>query len=128
MQKPVIRPYTPVSDVDQKGTVDFIIKKYPNGPMSEHLHNMEPGQRLEIKGPIPKYQWTPNKHEHVAMIAGGTGIAPMWQVARAIFKSASGPPLSRIHQLILSRPRGQDQGHPRLRQHLRAGYTAEART
>ncbi|KAJ4358135.1 NADH-cytochrome b5 reductase [Didymosphaeria variabile] len=61
MQKPVIRPYTPTSDVDQKGTVDFIIKKYPNGPMSEHLHNLEPGQRLDIKGPIPKYQWTANK-------------------------------------------------------------------
>ncbi|PVI05662.1 ferredoxin reductase-like protein [Periconia macrospinosa] len=87
MEKPVIRPYTPTSDVDQKGTVEFVIKKYPNGPMSEHLHNMEPGQRLDIKGPIPKYQWTPNKHEHVAMIAGGTGITPMWQVANAIFKN-----------------------------------------
>lgn len=28
-----------------------------------------------------------NKHNHVAMIAGGTGITPMWQVARAIFKN-----------------------------------------
>lgn len=61
MKKPVIRPYTPISDVDQKGTVDFIIKKYPDGPMSEHMHNLEPGQRLDIKGPIPKYQWSPNK-------------------------------------------------------------------
>lgn len=47
--------------VDQRGTVDFIIKKYPNGPMSTHLHDMEPGQRLEIKGPIPKYEWHANK-------------------------------------------------------------------
>jgi cytochrome-b5 reductase len=61
MQKPVIRPYTPISDVDQQGTVDFIIKKYPNGPMSSHMHDMRPGQSLDIKGPIPKYQWTPNK-------------------------------------------------------------------
>jgi cytochrome-b5 reductase len=61
MKKPVIRPYTPISDVDQKGTVDFIIKKYPDGPMSEHMHNLEPGQRLDIKGPIPKYQWSENK-------------------------------------------------------------------
>ena len=61
MQKPVIRPYTPISDVDQQGTVDFIIKKYPNGPMSSHMHDMQPGQSLDIKGPIPKYQWTENK-------------------------------------------------------------------
>jgi cytochrome-b5 reductase len=87
MEKPVIRPYTPTSDVDQRGTVEFIVKKYPDGPMSTHMHNMEPGQRLDIKGPIPKYQWAPNKHEHVAMIAGGTGITPMWQVANAIFKN-----------------------------------------
>lgn len=53
--------------------------------MSEHIHSMSPGQRLEIKGPIPKYPWAPNKHTHVAMIAGGTGITPMYQVARAIF-------------------------------------------
>ncbi|KAF1954582.1 ferredoxin reductase-like protein [Byssothecium circinans] len=87
MEKPVIRPYTPTSDVDQKGSVEFIVKKYPNGPMSTHIHDLEVGQRLDIKGPIPKYQWSPNKHEHVAMIAGGTGITPMWQVANAIFKN-----------------------------------------
>ncbi|KAF2189346.1 ferredoxin reductase-like protein [Zopfia rhizophila CBS 207.26] len=87
MEKPVIRPYTPTSDTDQKGYVEFVIKRYPNGPMSSHIHDMEPGQRLDIKGPIPKYPWSPNKHEHVAMIAGGTGITPMWQVANAIFKN-----------------------------------------
>jgi len=87
MQKPVIRPYTPISDVDQKGSVDFIIKAYPNGPMSQHMHNMEPGQRLDIKGPIPKFQWKPNMHEHIALIAGGTGITPMWQTARHIFRN-----------------------------------------
>ncbi|OAK97692.1 ferredoxin reductase-like protein [Phaeosphaeriaceae sp. SRC1lsM3a] len=87
MEKPVIRPYTPISDVDQQGSVDFIIKKYEKGPMSSHMHNMEPGQRLDIKGPIPKYQWSPNKHEHIALIAGGTGITPMWQTARGIFKN-----------------------------------------
>lgn len=76
MEKPVIRPYTPVSHVDQRGFLDLVVKRYPNGPMSEHLHSMTPGQRLDFKGPIQKYEWTPNKHDHVAMIAGGTGITP----------------------------------------------------
>ncbi|KAF2091217.1 oxidoreductase NAD-binding domain-containing protein [Saccharata proteae CBS 121410] len=87
MEKPVIRPYTPVSDEDTKGYLDFIVKKYPGGPMSEHLHNMAPGQRLDMKGPIPKYPWAPNKHEHIALIAGGTGITPMYQLIRGIFKN-----------------------------------------
>ena len=56
--------------------------------MSEHLHDMNPGQRLDFKGPIPKYPWTANKHDHVALIAGGTGITPMYQLARSIFKNS----------------------------------------
>lgn len=55
--------------------------------MSEHMHEMVPGQTLDFKGPIPKYPWTPNKHSHVALIAGGTGITPMYQVVRAIFNN-----------------------------------------
>jgi cytochrome-b5 reductase len=55
--------------------------------MSEHLHSMTPGQRLDFKGPIPKYPWTPNKHTHITLIAGGTGITPMYQLTRAIFKN-----------------------------------------
>ncbi|KAI9837021.1 MAG: NADH-cytochrome b5 reductase [Sarea resinae] len=87
MEKPVIRPYTPTSDPDTKGYLELIVKRYPNGPMSEHFHDLKPDQRLEFKGPIPKYAWTPNKHDHIALIAGGTGITPMWQLAQAIFKN-----------------------------------------
>jgi len=87
MEKPVIRPYTPTSDEDERGFLDLIVKKYPNGPMSEHLHDMKPGQRLDFKGPIPKYPYEANKHNHIALIAGGTGITPMYQLCRAIFKN-----------------------------------------
>ena len=72
---------------DQRGFLDFIIKKYPNGPMSEHIHSLKPGETLEIKGPIPKYPWNANKHNHIALIAGGTGITPMWQLCRSIFQN-----------------------------------------
>lgn len=85
--KPTIRPYTPVSDEDIRGYIDVIVKKYENGPMSTHIHSMNIDQRLDFKGPIPKYEWAPNKHEHIALIAGGTGITPMYQLVRAIFKN-----------------------------------------
>jgi cytochrome-b5 reductase len=55
--------------------------------MSEHFHSMTPGQRLDFKGPLPKYPWEPNKHEHIVLIAGGTGATPMWQLTRAILKN-----------------------------------------
>jgi len=84
-EKPVLRPYTPISDEDDPGSLTLLIKRYPNGPMSEHIHSLKVGETLEFKGPLPKYKWETNKHEHVAMIAGGTGITPMYQVIRRIF-------------------------------------------
>ncbi|KAL1916408.1 uncharacterized protein VTP21DRAFT_5599 [Calcarisporiella thermophila] len=84
--KYVVRPYTPTSDEDQKGFFDLIIKKYKDGPMSEHIHAMKPGDVLEVKGPIPKYPYEANKHEEVGLIAGGTGITPMLQLISAILK------------------------------------------
>ena len=85
--KPVIRPYTPINDEDTIGHMDLLVKKYPDGPMSTHMHDMVPGQRLEIKGPLPKYPWAANKHQHIGLIAGGTGITPMFQLCRAIFSN-----------------------------------------
>ncbi len=38
---------------------------------------MNVDQRLSVKGPIQKYLWEANKHDHVGLIAGGTGITPM---------------------------------------------------
>lgn len=67
--------------------MDLIVKKYKGGKMSEHVHAMGPGDKLEMKGPIPKYQWEANKHDHIALLAGGTGITPMYQLARQIFKN-----------------------------------------
>jgi cytochrome-b5 reductase len=55
--------------------------------MSTHIHDMTPGQRLDFKGPLPKYKWEENKHDHIALVAGGTGITPMYQLCRAIFSN-----------------------------------------
>lgn len=38
-----------------------MVKRYPNGPMSTHLHSMDVGEYLSVRGPIPKYKWEPNK-------------------------------------------------------------------
>jgi len=88
-EKPVLRPYTPVSDEDARGYVDLLVKQYPNGPMSTHLHSLTPGSKLDVKGPLPKYPWAANKHQHIGLVAGGTGITPMWQLVRAIFNDPS---------------------------------------
>ncbi|OAA68193.1 Riboflavin synthase-like beta-barrel [Niveomyces insectorum RCEF 264] len=84
--KPVIRPYTPISELDAQGHLDLLVKQYEGGPMSTHIHALRPGDTLDFKGPIVKYPWTPNKHDHIALVAGGTGITPMYQLIRTIFR------------------------------------------
>jgi len=86
-KKPVIRPYTPINDEGARGYMELLIKRYEGGPMSSHIHGMTVDQTLSFKGPIPKYEWTPNKHDQIALIAGGTGITPMYQLMRAIFSN-----------------------------------------
>jgi cytochrome-b5 reductase len=56
--------------------------------MSEHIFSLKPGQTLSFKGPIPKYPWEANKHNHITLIAGGTGITPMYQLTRKIFSDS----------------------------------------
>jgi len=81
--KPVIRPYTPI-DFDEPGFFELLIKKYPTGAMSKHIHSLKPGDTLEIKGPISKIPYQSNMKERIGMVAGGTGITPMLQVIRKV--------------------------------------------
>ncbi|KAL5340272.1 hypothetical protein BJX70DRAFT_361929 [Aspergillus crustosus] len=81
---PVVRPYTPVSKLDEPGFIDLLVKKYPNGKSSTHLHNLRPGDSLFILATLPGFAWTPNKFPHVYLIAGGAGITPIYQLTQGI--------------------------------------------
>lgn len=85
--KDVIRPYTPISSNSTKGYFELIVKKYPKGKMGNHLFAMQPGEELLIKGPFEKFAYKANMWKHVGMIAGGTGIAPMYQVIRCVLEN-----------------------------------------
>ncbi|KAL1837735.1 hypothetical protein VTJ49DRAFT_3451 [Mycothermus thermophilus] len=83
---PVLRPYTPVNDLSEPGYIELMVKLYSNGKQSTHLHSLQPGDTLTF-APIPGYRWTPNQHQHLAMIAGGAGITPMYQLLRGILRN-----------------------------------------
>ncbi|PVH82443.1 NADH-cytochrome b5 reductase-like protein [Cadophora sp. DSE1049] len=86
---PTIRPYTPVSPLDQRGALDLLVKKYPDGKASTYLHSLNPGDTLYFAGSLKGYRWTPNKHPHVTLIAGGAGITPMYQLIQGILNNPS---------------------------------------
>jgi len=71
---------------DAEGYFDLVVKKYENGKISSYIHALKVGDGIEVKGPIPKLKMESNMKEHITMLAGGTGITPMYQVARRILE------------------------------------------
>ncbi|XP_051139382.1 nitrate reductase [NADH] 2-like [Andrographis paniculata] len=101
-----MRAYTPTTGADCVGYFELVIKvyfkgvhpKFPNGGlMSQHLDSMEIGSYLDVKGPLGHIEYSGKgnftvdggKHKFakkLAMIAGGTGITPIYQVMQAVLK------------------------------------------
>lgn len=55
--KDFFRPYTPTTDDDTPGHVDFVIKVYPGGKMSQHLEHLKIGHSMLFKGPKGRYTY-----------------------------------------------------------------------
>lgn len=63
--KDIFKPYTPTTDDDTPGHVDFVIKIYPEGRMTQYLEKLQVGQRLLFKGPKGRYQYESGSLKHI---------------------------------------------------------------
>ncbi|GAC93273.1 nitrate reductase [Pseudozyma hubeiensis SY62] len=116
----VQRAYTPYSGNDQRGFLDILIKVYfpsdgqsspsfEGGKMTmllEKIDTSSPSDDLsiELKGPLGSFtylgqqqiRWKPNnavrRVRKLAMIAGGSGITPIWSTLKAIADEALAAP------------------------------------
>ncbi|GLA41414.1 hypothetical protein AnigIFM63309_009504 [Aspergillus niger] len=84
---PTIRPYTPISDLDEPGHIELMVKKYPDGKASGYLHSLKPGDSLRFATSLKGYQWKPNEFSHAYLLAGGAGITPIYQLIKGILKN-----------------------------------------
>ena len=85
----VVRPYTPISTNEEKGSFHLLVKHYDGEMMSDHMKKMDIGSTLEFKhiaGNV-KIQ-APFKAQKIGMIVGGTGINPMIQALHHILGDA----------------------------------------
>ncbi|CAO2202192.1 unnamed protein product [Urochloa humidicola] len=101
------RAYTPTSAPDEAGHFELLIKIYfkdehpqfPNGGlMTQHLDSLPIGSYVDIKGPIGDVEYAGRgsfviggggerrQVRRLAMVAGGCGIAPMYQVIQAVLR------------------------------------------
>lgn len=83
----VIKPYTPTTLDSDVGYFDLVIKMYPQGRMSHHFREMREGDYMAVKGPKGRFKYQSGQVRTFGMVAGGTGITPMFQVTRAILEN-----------------------------------------
>nr|AHM76763.1 nitrate reductase [Morus alba]AHM76764.1 nitrate reductase [Morus alba] len=104
-EKLCMRAYTPTTSIDEIGYFELVVKvyfknvhpKFPNGGMmSQYLDSLPLGSDLDVKGPLGHIEYMgrgqfsvhgkPKFAKRLAMLAGGTGITPIYQVVQAILK------------------------------------------
>ncbi|XP_058079207.1 NADH--cytochrome b5 reductase 1-like [Magnolia sinica] len=83
----VIKPYTPTTLDSDVGYFELVIKMYPQGRMSHHFREMRVGDYMSVRGPKGRFKYQPGQVRAFGMLAGGSGITPMFQVARAILEN-----------------------------------------
>ncbi|KAJ9293584.1 hypothetical protein DTO271G3_7663 [Paecilomyces variotii] len=81
----VSRSYTPTSNNTDLGKLELVIKCYPDGVLTgQYLANLEVGDKVLFRGPKGAMKYHSGLCKQIGMIAGGTGITPMYQLIRAI--------------------------------------------
>ncbi|KAM0538992.1 hypothetical protein ACHAPP_000590 [Verticillium nonalfalfae] len=73
--------------MNQPGSLDLLVKLYPDGKQSTHLHSLSPGETLLFAAALKGPAWKPNAVPHVTLIAGGAGITPIYQLAQGILRN-----------------------------------------
>ncbi|KAH7969363.1 hypothetical protein HPB52_017126 [Rhipicephalus sanguineus] len=113
----LMRPYTPVSPCDRRGTFDIIVKVYKagvsprfpqGGLMSQFLDSLQPGDEVQIRGPRGKFVYEGHgafvtAHgdrlppvKRLGLIAAGSGVTPMLQLLRNMFADSTDCTLVRM--------------------------------
>jgi cytochrome-b5 reductase len=82
--KQLARSYTPTSSNKDLGRLELTIKIYPTGKLTPWLSKLQIGDTAEIRGPKGEMKYHKNLVKELGMIAGGTGITPMFQIIRRI--------------------------------------------
>lgn len=111
-RKTVDRSYNPITGDETIGYFDIVVKAYKpgkvkmanaeeiewtdGGKVSQYLHSKEPGEMIDINGPIGVTEYVGQglfkltgrtvTVKHVGMLAGGTGITPMLQILRSAIR------------------------------------------
>ncbi|KAJ3120643.1 hypothetical protein HK098_004432 [Nowakowskiella sp. JEL0407] len=80
----IARMYSPITYT--KYSFDVLVKKYPDGFLSNFLFSKKPGDKVEIRGVFSTLptDYQKNQVKNLGLIAGGTGITPFYQIIKKV--------------------------------------------
>lgn len=82
------RSYSIANALEENGTLNFFIKKYENGLMSDYWFNQaKENDLLRIEGPIGSFFLRETETENIIFLATGTGVAPIKAILESINES-----------------------------------------
>ncbi|PTB68177.1 ferredoxin reductase-like protein [Trichoderma citrinoviride] len=82
------RSYTPTSNNADKGILELLVKIYLAGKMTNgYLASLNVGDEVHIRGPRGGVRYSQHLYKKLGMVAGRTGITPMFQIIRAVCES-----------------------------------------
>jgi len=81
----VSRSYTPVSNNADLGRLELVIRCYSDGLLTGgYIRHLKVGDEVLFRGPRGAMRYRNGIATKIGMVAGGTGITPMFQLIRAI--------------------------------------------
>ena len=110
LDKMLIRSYTPTRPVmedEEDGTFELTVKTYfpdenqPGGAFSNFLHELQPGEQVDVCGPTGEITYLGNstfniegkkqQFKQVSLVLGGSGITPGYSLIKRIVEEARDP-------------------------------------
>jgi NAD(P)H-flavin reductase/ferredoxin len=77
------RAYSMANLSNPAGQLDFLIKRKPGGLASGHLfEKLKCGDALQLEGPYGRAWLREDSERDVVLVAGGSGLAPIWSIAQ----------------------------------------------
>lgn len=90
------RPYS-IASLPSDPELEFHVALQPGGALSPWLQNAV-GEAVSIKGPFGDCFYVSNEPQRALLLAGtGTGLAPLWGVARAALEQGHEGPVALYH-------------------------------
>ena len=93
-QAGVTRSYSMASTLSTPTTLQFIIRKYPDGAFSSLIDTtLQPGTALTLKGPFGTCFRREGRPGPMILVGGGSGMSPLWAILKDHIESGEQRPI-----------------------------------